>query len=78
MIEADALAVHVKIDPIGAGRNDVGALVGQMVDEYDFIADHHFLRYMDDFDGDQIVIALRCFLKWRGIRRRREQKKRLT
>ena len=75
MIKADALPVNVQIDPIGAGRNGIGASVGQMFDEYDFIADYHFLGYMDDFDGHQIVIALGGFLEaWRGIRQWSEQK----
>ena len=72
MIKADALAVNVQIDSIGAGRNGVGASVGLMSDEYDSIADHHFLGYVDDFDGHQIVIALGGFLEWLGISHRSE------
>ena len=45
-----------------------------MLNEHDFIANHHFLGYMDEFDGHQIVIALRGFFEWCGIRRRRKQK----
>ena len=49
-----------------------------MLDEYDSIADHYFLGYMDEFDGHQIVIALRGFFEWRGIRRLAQTEKRLT
>ena len=72
---ADALVVNVQIDPIGAAGNGVGASVGQMLNEHNFIADPHFFGYVDEFNGHQIVIALRCFLEtWRGIRQRRKQK----
>ena len=74
MIEADVLAVNVQIDSIGAGRNGVGASIGHVCDEYNFITDHHFLGYMDKFGGHQIIITLRCFKEGRSIRQRRKQK----